>query len=163
MKYCKFFIKYRLEGFLICFVFLLDQYSKYLIEKYYKVYETKIIINKIFSLTFVKNSGVAFGFMHNNNFLVLFLIILICLLFLFFMRKDFIKLYFENYNDKIFRFFFSFFLGGALGNIIDRVTRGYVVDFFDFHVWPVFNVADSFIFLAMMYFIYFFVIKNKNN
>ncbi len=162
MRFYKIFITYNLEIFLTFLVFLLDQLTKYLIEKNYALYETRAVIKNIFSFTFVKNSGAIFGFFHNNNILILCLIICISLLFLFLIRKDFLKIYLENYDNKFFRIFVCFFLGGALGNIADRIFRGYVVDFFDFHIWPVFNVADSFIFLAMVYFI-FFSFSNKKN
>lgn len=91
-----------------------------------------------FRLTYVENTGAAFGSFRDGN---LFLIIA-CAVILFFMFKWKADVY--RYG-KAAQTGFVFIVAGALGNLYDRLTLGFVVDYFDFIVWPVFNIADSFI------------------
>jgi signal peptidase II len=102
--------------------------------------ESLPVIRNVFHMTLVHNTGIAFGLFKDQG--IVFIIIPLIAVFL---------LIFNIYSYKSHRQDFSLsyivalslILGGAIGNLIDRVSFGYVIDFIDFRVWPVFNVADS--------------------
>lgn len=122
--------------FLIC---VLDQLSKRFMENFAAQLSSVPIIKNFFHLTLVHNTGAAFGiFTRFPQLFILLAVFAIIIIVLFLAYKFSILGTFE----KIALCFIS---GGTLGNLIDRVRLGYVVDFIDFRVWPVFNVADSFI------------------
>ena len=129
------------------FIVLLDQFTKYLMF-YYK----KLFINKdflLFKLDFVKNYGAAFNiFSGSRIFLslisIIFSIILIYLIF----RK--------NTLNIIDLYAYSFILGGTIGNGIDRIYKGFVVDFINLNIinFPVFNIADISINIGFIFLLY---------
>ena len=135
------------------FIVLIDQTTKYLM-----FYNKKIIINKdflLFKLDFVKNYGAAFNiFSGNRIFLslisILFSILLIYLIF----RKNSLNS-FDLYS-------YSFILGGTIGNGIDRIYKGFVVDFINLNIinFPVFNIADISINIGFIFLLYN-IFKNK--
>jgi signal peptidase II len=94
-------------------------------------------ITPFFYFTHVHNTGSAFGLFQGNNH-ALFLLAIIILGFLFYSARGF----YEE-GGRCGEIGVALILGGALGNLIDRMQFGHVVDFFDFRIWPVFNVADS--------------------
>ncbi|MBQ7668155.1 MAG: signal peptidase II [Clostridia bacterium] len=116
-------------------VLLIDQLSKVLVEK--NIYKSQIdILKNIFSFTYVENTGGAWGLLGTTPVLFLILVpIVVIAIFMAAMKS----------NNRLEKISWYMIIGGALGNYIDRLFRGYVVDFIDFHVWPVFNVADIFV------------------
>ena len=119
----------------IIIVFLLDQLSKNIVTNIFK--DGKIWPeDSPIRLAYVTNSGSAFGLFQNATlFLTIASIIGICFL---------IYLYYYKANSKpILRFALGLMVGGALGNLFDRVYQGYVVDFIGVWWWPWFNIADS--------------------
>ncbi len=129
-------------GLIYLFVFLviLDQLTKYLVIQNFDLYESVELL-PVFNLTFIVNYGFAFGFLNNpsiNQILVSIVILLIIIYFLYLLLKT---------QDKIFRLSLVFILSGAIGNFIDRIIRGFVIDFIDIYLgalhWPAFNIADS--------------------
>ena len=120
----------------ISFIVLLDQATKYLARTFINPMES-IELLPILNLVSVRNQGAAFGMFRSlgNNFFIA--ISFAAILFMFWV----IVTAKEDYR------IFSLLAGGAIGNLIDRLTLGYVVDFIDFtvsgHHWPAFNVADS--------------------
>jgi signal peptidase II len=96
-----------------------------------------IVIAPFFYLTHVHNTGSAFGLFQNNNWVLLGIALVIFGLLLAAVPRLIADL------GCWAEIGIGLVLGGALGNIIDRLRFGYVVDFFDFRVWPVFNIADS--------------------
>lgn len=122
----------------VLLVVCLDQASKAIMMYYLRDFESIPVIPNFFYLTLVHNTGIAFGFFHGGSRLLL-AAIFIGILFLLYLT-------FKMRNESlVFRLSFGFVLGGAIGNLIDRLTQGAVIDFLDFRVWPVFNLADSFI------------------
>ena len=121
-----------------CFVLLLDQITKYAVNKIIPASSSIEVIPGIFFLTNIKNSGAAFGFFQNGTN-ILIVISIVAVLLIIFLK---IKLSLDSiaYNISL-----GFVLGGALGNLVDRYLIGEVTDFFNFVYWPVFNIADSFI------------------
>jgi len=121
-------------------IIFLDQITKFFATKYLQLNTPVVIINNFLNFTLVHNRGAAFGNFQNQ------------LLFLVFISIFAIVLIFYNLRDKknstIFKLSLSLILGGAIGNLIDRLRFGFVIDFLDFRIWPVFNLADSVITLA---------------
>lgn len=122
--------------FLILFIIFADQLIKLYILNNFSHGQSLAIIKGIFHLTYVKNTGAAFGIFKNANIFFIIISSLI-ILFLLFYRYY----YFEN-NIYI-NISFGLIIGGAIGNLIDRIRLDYVVDYLDFRIWPVFNLADS--------------------
>ena len=120
------------------FIVFLDQLTKYLILKNFNVNETVPIINNVFDLTLIKNTGAGFGILKNFNFLLIMISIAVIGIIFYYFKKI-------KENQLLLQVLAAFILGGALGNLIDRARLGYVVDFLDFRIWPVFNIADSFV------------------
>ena len=126
--------------YLFNFLVILDQLTKYLVIQNFDLYESVKLL-PVFNLTFIVNYGFAFGFLNNpsiNQILVSIVILLIIIYFLYLLLKT---------QDKIFRLSLVFILSGAIGNFIDRIIRGFVIDFIDIYIgvlhWPAFNIADS--------------------
>ncbi|MBF0521442.1 MAG: signal peptidase II [Candidatus Omnitrophica bacterium] len=121
-------------------VVFLDQLTKSLFSKILILGESLPVIQNIFHVTLVHNTGIAFGFLKEQGsvFIVIPAIAIILLVFNIF--------YYKQNDEALSRPYiigFSLILGGAIGNLIDRISVGYVIDFIDFRFWPVFNVADS--------------------
>ena len=129
------------------FIVLIDQFTKYLM-----FYNKKIFINKdflLFKLDFVKNYGAAFNiFSGSRVFLSLISIFFSILLIYFIFRKNTLNS-FDLYS-------YSFILGGTIGNGIDRIYKGFVVDFINLNVinFPVFNIADISINIGFIFILY---------
>jgi len=149
--------------FIVCLV-IADQISKYLISKSLALYQIIKIIPGFFNLTRVHNRGAIFGFLSNtNNSLALLLLNLGALLAFGIVAYYFIKTPSEMTLVKI---ALALIIAGAMGNIIDRIFRGYVIDFLDFYLkrfhWPFFNLADSCITIGAILLLYnFFKGKEK--
>lgn len=92
-----------------------------------------IVINKYFLLNYSQNTGMAFSILNNQNlFLILTSIMIIGILGYLFYKED------------KYRFGITFVLAGAIGNLINRIQYGYVIDFIQIWIWPIFNLADIF-------------------
>ncbi|HTZ11923.1 MAG TPA: signal peptidase II [Candidatus Margulisiibacteriota bacterium] len=115
--------------------FALDQLTKYFINNRFSLHESLPIIKGVFHLTLVHNRGAAFGLLQNQiPFLILTSIFAIYLIY------SNLK---AGKHGKIYSLALGLILAGAAGNLIDRIFLGYVIDFLDFRIWPVFNLADS--------------------
>lgn len=127
--------------FIIVFAILsLDQLSKFIITRYLSQNQTIPLIKGVFHLTLIHNRGAAFGILRNQVPLFIFTSILAIILIYLSLKK--------NKHRKAYSIALSLILAGALGNLIDRLFFGYVIDFLDFRIWPVFNIADSAITIA---------------
>lgn len=124
-------------------VAILDQIIKFIIDKKVLFIE---VIPKLFNINKVYNYGVAFSFLENKRYLIL-LFSLILIYFLFNLRKDLPK-------TKKYDILFGVILGGILGNLMDRVFRGYVIDYLETFIFgisfPIFNLADICITLGII-------------
>jgi len=135
------------------FILLVDQFTKYLIFYNYKTFINKDFL--LFRLDFVKNYGAAFNiFSGNRIFLSSISIIFSILLTYLIIRKNTLN-NFELYS-------YSFILGGTVGNGMDRILRGFVVDFINLNTinFPVFNIADISINIGFIFLLYT-IFKNK--
>ena len=134
-------------------VFLLDQFTKWIIKSNFELYQTKPIVDNFFHITYVTNDGMAFGLsMPGGKSILLSLSVLLTILIFWYLWR-------ERANHIIIRISLALILAGALGNIIDRTIYGSVVDFLDFMIgdfhWYIFNVADSSVTSGMILFMYY--------
>lgn len=130
---------------IVSLVSIIDQVTKLYIVKSLKLYESIVVIQHFFSLTYTRNPGAAFGFLAEQDGIfrsIFFLCISVAALV--FLVYFFIK---TPSEDTLTVVGLSLILGGAIGNFLDRVQRGEVVDFLDFYIgryhWWIFNIADS--------------------
>jgi len=121
----------------VIIILSLDQLTKFIITKNLSLSQSIPIIKGIFHLTLVHNRGAAFGILKNQIPLFIFTSLFATVLIYFNLKDARFK------KSLIYKISLSLILAGALGNLIDRLFLGYVVDFLDFRIWPVFNVADS--------------------
>jgi len=122
--------------FWILAVIAIDQLSKYLAISQLTPYHAVPVIDHLLFFTLAKNPGGAFGILQRNGFWVLIVAAVISLGLLG-------ALLFADLRDGSLKLGLAIIAGGALGNLLDRVRLGYVIDFLDFRVWPVFNLADT--------------------
>ena len=136
---------------LIIILIFFDQFSKYFIENNFSLYNSLYITNFL-NITFVINYGFAFGFLNNPNYNQFIIIILIGLIVIY------LLFIFYNNKEKYSNIGLVLILSGAFGNFIDRIIRGYIVDFLDFNIskfhWPAFNFADSYITIGFIFMLY---------
>jgi len=137
--------RYSFTFTVVACVVLLDQVTKFFISSNMSVYDSFPVIDGLFNITYIRNTGAAFGFLASasplvRSFFLIGVTIAVILLIICYIWK--IKA-----EEKFFAFPLSLILGGAVGNLIDRVRFGDVVDFLDFYIisyhWPAFNIADS--------------------
>ena len=146
---------------LLILIFTLDRISKiYVIYLSDKIYESELFLSKFLNISLIWNEGIAFGLFTFNknylyNFLTIFISIVILIVFIMMIKSNSYK-----------RYALLMILGGALGNLYDRVFYKAVPDFIDFHVgdfhWFIFNVADIFITLGVFFMIIFELIHTNN-
>lgn len=134
-------------------VVLIDQWSKQYIQGQLLPGMSIPVVDGIFHITYVLNPGAAFGILENQR--MLFIAIALLMLGL---TAYFLKHIPEPF--RLIRLGLSLLAGGAIGNVIDRVQTGHVVDFLDFRIWPVFNVADIAIVTGVGCVIYTLVFSN---
>jgi len=133
-------------GLISIICILIDQITKLIITSNFKLNESISLIGNFFSLTYVRNEGAAWSiFSGNRLFLILVGILAIVLIYNFLIKSKSLK--------KIEIFTYGLLLGGIVGNLIDRIVFGYVIDFLDFLIigynFPVFNLADTFIVVSV--------------
>jgi signal peptidase II len=140
-------------------VLVIDQISKMIIFEILPLYGTVSVIPGFFNITHVHNPGGAFGFLAGHSkawrhFVFLFISGLAIVLVIYYYHKT------PN-SYILLSLGFALILGGAIGNMIDRVRLGIVIDFLDVYIgnshWPAFNVADSAISIGIIIFIYHLV------
>jgi signal peptidase II len=145
-------------------VIVLDQLTKLQVMQTMRLHESIPIVPNLFSLTYIRNPGAAFGLLagSSNAFRMVFFgltsifaLVLLCTI-----------LYRMPERDWVGRFSVAGILGGAVGNLIDRLRFGEVIDFLDVYVesyhWPAFNVADSAITVGVIFLIIHFAFEKKD-
>ena len=139
----------RLRFIIPCLTILIiiDQAAKYFIKTHLFFFTKVSIVKGFINLVYVKNKGVAFGFLsevskHIRKPFLIWIPAVTCLIL-------FIYILVNKKISTLEMFGFVFIIGGALGNLVDRLAYGYVIDFIDCYIgkyhWPAFNFADSFI------------------
>lgn len=120
---------------LVLFIILFDQLIKYLVSSNMFLGQSIPIIPQIFHLTYILNPGAAFGILENQRYLFIIIATILIIAVIYFYKKI-IQL------SKFFQIGIALLFSGAIGNMIDRITIGKVIDYMDFRIWPVFNLAD---------------------
>lgn len=143
----------------ICLLTFTDQLVKYLIHAKMKVGESIELIKGIFSITYVQNEGAAWGSFSGKRIFLLILTIAILIGAIII----YIKMARQN-SFKALRVCTVFLISGAIGNIIDRIIHGFVIDMFDFKLidFPVFNVADIYVTCSVFVILVLVIFKYKD-
>ena len=129
------------------FIILIDQFSKYLIFNNYKKFINKDFL--LFRLDFVKNYGAAFNIFSGSRIFLSFISIIFSIILIYLtLSKSNLK--------SIDLYSYSFILGGTIGNGIDRIFKGFVIDFINLNIinFPVFNIADISINIGFIFLLY---------
>jgi len=140
-----------------------DQITKHLVIAYFSqpaAPKAIVWVPHIFELTLVHNSGAAFGIFRDDNILFIFIGVAVVAIAVLYIR-------FRNSRSLLLKVCFGLILGGAIGNLLDRIRQGYVTDFLYFHIghvfsWPVFNVADSGITVGVVLLVIYFWIATPS-
>ena len=131
---------YILYSSIIALGILLDQITKYLTSSFMELYQSIPIIKDVIHITYVQNTGAAFGMMKDSRwvFMISSTVMIIALL---------LYLYLGHAENRLYGASMAMIISGGIGNMIDRIALGYVVDFIDFTLidFAVFNGADSFV------------------
>ena len=137
---------------------IIDQIIKYLVVSNISIGSEKIIIDNFLKFIYIRNTGAAFGILSGNIIFLIFITVLL----IFYIVNEMKK----NINNNLSLLSFSLILSGALGNLIDRVVRGYVVDYISFTLFnremSVFNLADTYITIGVILLIYIVIKEGKN-
>lgn len=127
---------------------IVDQIVKFLVSTYLNYID---VIPKFIYLSLEKNYGVAFSMLWNNRLLILIISLLLILFLIYLLNKDYLS---KGKNNKLLNVTYGLLFGGILGNLIDRIVRGYVIDYIGVYIFnykfPVFNLADSFITIGVI-------------
>ncbi|RJO65633.1 MAG: signal peptidase II [Candidatus Omnitrophota bacterium] len=136
-------------------IIILDQATKFLAIKSLSLHQSVVLIPGIFHITLVLNRGAAFGILKNQTLLFISSAVLaVTLIMLDFFRK--------RASNYLYDISLSLIAAGAIGNLIDRLFRGHVVDFLDFRVWPVFNIADTSVTIGAILLGYVVLLQQKD-
>ena len=135
------------------FIILIDQFTKYLMFNNYKIFINKDFL--LFRLDFVKNYGAAFNIFSGSRILLSFISIVFSILLIYLILS-------KNTLNSLDLYSYSFILGGTIGNGIDRILKGFVIDFINLNIinFPVFNIADISINIGFIFLLYS-IFKNK--
>ena len=117
-------------------VVIVDRLTKYLLFRNFSEGESVRLIPGLFHITLVLNSGAAFGLFKGRSAFFILLASLVIVFICFYIWRG-------GCRDLLTLTALGLILGGAVSNLIDRVLFGYVIDFLDFRIWPVFNIADA--------------------
>ena len=153
---------FYINTIIVILVFILDRFSKIYVMNLDKVnYSSELYQSKYLNISLVWNEGIAFGllsFNHSNLYNLLSLLIATIIIFIFFMIIR---------NGNIKRYPLLMIFSGAIGNLYDRITFKAVPDFIDFHIgefhWFIFNVADIFITIGVIFMILLELIGNNKD
>ncbi|TWJ18939.1 signal peptidase II [Geobacter argillaceus] len=135
--------RYAILAAVTVLVLVIDQATKVYIDRTMQLYQSIPVVNGLFSITYMRNKGAAFSFLSNFNyrlpfFILISLVAVVAILVAYRKLRD---------DQRFAALALSLILSGAVGNLIDRVRLGEVIDFLDVfwqtHHWPAFNVADS--------------------
>lgn len=126
---------------------LLDIGSKFLVSRIFILNESKTIIDNFLNITYVRNTGAAWSILDNNTWIVTVISLLIIIGIIYYVYRN-------RVSKKILKIGYGLILGGAIGNFIDRIVYGYVIDFIDIDIfgwnYPIFNLADMFIVVGVI-------------
>lgn len=141
---------------LIFLIIVFDQISKYYIQTNMDLNNSIPVIERLFSITYIQNTGAAFSLLQGKTIILILIQVFVILSIVVYV---FIK---KNSLHWTLKTSLALIVGGGIGNLIDRLRFGYVVDFLHFHFWPIFNVADISVCIGcVLLIIYVFLIEGK--
>ena len=127
---------------IIAAILVLDQIVKKIVTAFMALHESIPVISQTFHITYIQNRGAAFSLMEGSRVFLILLPACLILAAMVYMIKH------RKTAHRLLLTALTFIIGGGLGNMIDRAYFGYVVDYLDFRVFPVFNIADIFVCLG---------------
>lgn len=134
-------------GILSFILIIIDVIIKVIVDKCMNIYDTIKIIPNFFNIMYVRNTGAAFSIMENSR--VLFIVIGMIAIYL--IWRFFIK---DKQLNNYYIVIYSMLIAGIIGNMIDRILYGYVIDYLSFNIFgysfPIFNLADTFIVVSII-------------
>ena len=140
-------------------IVVLDQLTKFIVHSIMNLYDSIQVVPYLLNFTYIRNEGIAFGIYFEGAETIFIALPILITIYLFYLLKS------EEFQDKFSQIALFLIIAGAVGNIIDRIFRGYVVDFIDFHLsgmhWYVFNIADSSVTIGLIFLLYSSIIINK--
>ena len=119
---------------IVFIIVLFDQLSKFIVSSYLEIGESIAIIKRVFYITLTNNYGATFGLLKGYTWLFI--------LFSFLIIGTAINYWKDIPKKKYIIWMIALILAGAVGNLADRLVYGYVIDFIDFRIWPIFNISD---------------------
>lgn len=126
---------------------VIDQIVKILVISKMTLQQSIIVINNFFNITYVRNTGAAWSILSGNVLLLIMISVVALVVIYYYLIKD-------KELNKIDVVSYSMLIGGIIGNLIDRVVHGYVIDYLDFKIFnynfPIFNVADTLIVISII-------------
>jgi len=139
---------------------IIDIVSKLIVSNLMDVHDSIIVIKDFFYITYVRNTGAAWSIFADKTWMLVIISLIIISFIILYVLKN-------KPKNKLEKIGYSMILGGAIGNFIDRIIYGYVIDFFDFYIfgysYPIFNLADTFIVIGVLLLvIYTWRCKNGN-
>lgn len=160
--------KYKMMCFfavLNVFLILLDQFIKWIVESNMNLHDSFIVVSDFLRITYLQNYGAAFSILSGQKIILIVVTLLIISFLIIFVIKKQIK-------DLFYLISITMITSGGIGNLIDRIFRGYVVDYFDVTFWPfndfaIFNFADCLVVVGTIMFVIKFIVnefvQNKKN
>lgn len=137
---------------------IIDIISKLIVSRVYTLNNSVSVINNFFSITYTHNYGGAWSLFSDSTILITVISIIVIIGIIIYLSK-------KKINNKIESLGYAFLLGGAIGNLIDRIIYGYVIDFLDFNIFgynfPIFNIADMGIVIGIFLIIVIEIRGNK--
>lgn len=143
-------------GALTLLVVLLDYITKRIVSGNMLLYQSIPVIKGVFNITYVKNTGASFGMMAGARWFFVAVTVFLIAAVIYYAVKN-------KITDKLFLVSASFVVGGGIGNLIDRIATGAVVDFFDFCLinFAIFNVADCFVVVGVILMAIYYIKEEK--
>jgi len=132
-------------------VVILDQISKMIVQALMSKGQSIAVLKGVFHITYTTNTGAAFSILQGYSGLLVWISV---------MAIGAIIYFYDRLDKKEF-ILVAFVLGGIIGNLIDRISYGHVIDFIDFRIWPVFNIADSAVTVGVILLVYYWLRKKK--
>ena len=140
-------------------IVVLDQLSKSIVHSSMNLYDSFAVIPYLLNFTYIRNEGIAFGINFPGGKIFFIILPILITFYLISLLKN------REFEDNSSQIALYLIIGGAIGNILDRIFRGYVVDFIDVHIngshWYVFNIADSAVTIGLLFLLYSSIIIKK--
>jgi len=144
-------MKTKFVTLLIILIFFLDQLTKRVIDQALTLKQSITILPNILYFTKAYNTGASFSILRGFSWFFILFAILVIIVVIYYYKKI-------PVNNRL---FIAFILAGTLGNLVDRLQYGYVIDFIDFKIWPVFNIADTAVCIGAAGLIYYILKDDK--